>query len=112
MSTVQVLVLIFALADNGFAEFGLETKEKQMTVQRQFSEDSSKFEEQTNFYFGPTDQTLIRLGAKYTPCMRKDKKLFDIIDCERRMENDTACCVNSAVSKYIFYFFELKKTLS
>lgn len=99
VSTVQVLVLIFALADNGFADFGLETKEKQMTVQKRFSVFSEKIEEQTNFYFGPTDQTLIRLGAKYTPCMRKDKKLFKIIDCERKLENDTACCVNSNVSR-------------
>ena len=101
MSTVQVLVLIFALVDNGFADFGLEPKSRITNVQYRFEERAKTIEEQTNFYFGPTNKDLIRLGAKYTPCMRKDKKLYKIINCERKMEAETACCVNSLVN-FIF----------
>ena len=62
-----------------------------------FTEKTLDLEEETNFYFGPSNQVLIRLGAKYTPCMRRDKQIYDIIDCERNLEKDTACCVNAAV---------------
>jgi len=122
VSTVQVLVLIFALVDNGFADFGLDIKPYRRTVQERyvdrpprtgrlpavvqgsmvifvfrFTEKTLDLEEETNFYFGPSNQVLIRLGAKYTPCMRRDKQIYDIIDCERNLEKDTACCVNAAV---------------
>ena len=126
VSTVQVLVLIFALVDNGFADFGLDIKPYRRTVQERyvhrpprtvrpwspgnypifrFTEKTLDLEEETNFYFGPSNQVLIRLGAKYTPCMRRDKQIYDIIDCERNLEKDTACCVNAAVRKTHFRLY-------
>lgn len=36
VSTVQVLVLIFALVDNGFADFGLDIKPYRRTVQERY----------------------------------------------------------------------------
>jgi hypothetical protein len=96
VSTVQVLVLIFALVDNGFAEFGLDKEPTSKSFQYQFYEQQMHLEVPTNFYFGPTESVLIRLGAKYTPCMRRDKKIYDMINCERKMKKNTSCCINTS----------------
>ena len=34
---------------------------------------------------------LIHLGAKYSPCMRKDQNVEDAITGDRRLESETAC---------------------
>lgn len=36
---------------------------------------------------------LVHMGAKYSPCMRKDKLIFENIQAENAMENNTACCI-------------------
>ena len=36
---------------------------------------------------------LVMLGAKFTPCMRRDKLLFDGIMRQREIEEDSACCI-------------------
>ena len=38
---------------------------------------------------------LIHLGAKYTPCMRRDAKIYEIIEEERNNEADTGCCIRN-----------------
>ena len=48
-----------------------------------------------NFWIGPSQEDLIRLGAKYAPCMRRDKLLFRTIDAEKVIENRTGCCVQT-----------------
>ena len=35
------------------------------------------------------------MGAKYSPCMRKDENIEKALDLDRRQENKTACCVNN-----------------
>jgi hypothetical protein len=40
-------------------------------------------------------EALITLGAKYAPCMRKDKELQRLLDKERREEADTGCCIGT-----------------
>lgn len=37
----------------------------------------------------------MHLGAKFTPCMRKDKNIFESIFKDRERERDTACCVRN-----------------
>ena len=93
MSTVQVLVLLVALMSYGIAEFGLEDHRVSKQVPYRFTEKTIHLTKQRNFYFGPETNDLIRLGAKYAPCMRRDKKLFEIIQCEWEKEERTACCI-------------------
>ena len=38
---------------------------------------------------------LIHLGAKYSPCMRKDANVEKAISDDRTRENETACCVRN-----------------
>ncbi|KAL1483954.1 hypothetical protein MTO96_050145, partial [Rhipicephalus appendiculatus] len=38
---------------------------------------------------------LVHLGAKFTPCMRRDRRIHDSIAKDRRKERNTACCVRN-----------------
>jgi hypothetical protein len=92
VSSVQVMVLLVAILRFQIAPFGLEDHKVKTQVQHRFSEKTIYLTQQRNFYFGPETDKLIRLGAKYAPCMRKDKKIFEIIECEWAKEERTACC--------------------
>ncbi len=35
------------------------------------------------------------MGAKFAPCMRKDKKIIKEIDKMRDRERETACCIRN-----------------
>ena len=101
VSSVQVMVLLIALMNFGIAEFGLENHKVSKQVQYRFTEITLELTKQRNFYFGPKTDDLIRLGAKYAPCMRRDRKLFDIIECEWQKEEQTSCCLKQQVSAKI-----------
>lgn len=46
-----------------------------------------------NFYFY-SQADLVHMGAKYTPCMRRDARIHKLIAKERELENaETGCCV-------------------
>uniref|UniRef100_T1JI16 Peptidase S54 rhomboid domain-containing protein n=1 Tax=Strigamia maritima TaxID=126957 RepID=T1JI16_STRMM len=51
--------------------------------------------ESDNFWLGPRAADLIHLGAKFVPCMRKDKHVFADIDKSRQKERHTACCIRN-----------------
>ena len=56
--------------------------------------------EQNNIWIGPSYADLVHMGAKYAPCMRRDKKILRQIEQERRIESeDTGCCI-SAIGCY------------
>ncbi len=38
---------------------------------------------------------LIHLGAKYSPCMRKDANVEEAMDLDKQRENQTACCIRN-----------------
>ncbi|CDQ99651.1 unnamed protein product [Oncorhynchus mykiss] len=54
-----------------------------------------KFVQQENFWVGPSSEALIHLGAKYSPCMRQDQQVHDLIRDKRDIERDSACCVRN-----------------
>ncbi|CAJ0605310.1 unnamed protein product [Cylicocyclus nassatus] len=49
--------------------------------------------EPVNLWIGPRFADLIRLGAKYSPCMRRESGLWRLINEERAKENGNGCCV-------------------
>lgn len=40
-------------------------------------------------------ESLIHLGAKYSPCMRQDKQVHKLIREKRAVERNSACCVRN-----------------
>ena len=47
-----------------------------------------------NPWFGPYPADLIRLGAKYTPCMRSHGEVQSRYDKQARLEAISGCCVD------------------
>lgn len=102
ISTVHTLVLLFMLLNYGigtnlssmvFNPFGvIERSGDVMTSSLSLAH--IVVWEQNNMWIGPKYADLVHAGAKYTPCMRKDAKIYDQIWQERWMEADkTGCCI-------------------
>lgn len=49
----------------------------------------------TYTFLHPIQDALIQLGAKYAPCMRKDKELYRLLEKEHQVEAETGCCIGT-----------------
>jgi len=38
----------------------------------------------------------VLLGARYAPCMRRDERLFDLIEEDRVEERSSGCCIRNS----------------
>lgn len=95
---VQILVMIYHLLVYGIGTdfsnfFGvIEHQGDVMTPSGSFAH--IVVWEQNNLWIGPRFVDLVHAGAKYSPCMRHDSKIYDQILRERREEADhTGCCI-------------------
>ncbi|EPB67734.1 peptidase, S54 family [Ancylostoma ceylanicum] len=79
VTLVQVLVCIVSLVFYGLGPVGWERVEMK--------------EEVIDVSLALRQADLIRLGAKYSPCMRREPGLWRLIEEERVKENGTGCCV-------------------
>ncbi|CAH1274373.1 RHBDF1 [Branchiostoma lanceolatum] len=93
---VHILITIIALAVYGIAPIGFaETETTALVRTPKLSLENIPKIEKDNFWIGPKDEDLIHLGAKYSPCMRKDPKILQRIEDQRRKENETGCCIKT-----------------
>uniref|UniRef100_A0A0N5ANY5 Rhomboid domain-containing protein n=1 Tax=Syphacia muris TaxID=451379 RepID=A0A0N5ANY5_9BILA len=94
VTSVQILVCIATLFFHGFEPIGFNRQERTASVLhtsvvlRQVS-----IYELENMWIGPKFSDLVRLGAKYSPCMRRDPQIYQQIDRERQLESETGCCI-------------------
>ncbi|PAV92387.1 hypothetical protein WR25_02999 [Diploscapter pachys] len=95
VTTVQIVVCLISILAYGFGPVGLSRKEMKKEVSSiahvqaivfmsqvqdvTLSYRQVSYYEPSNIWFGPRFSDLIRLGAKYSPCMRREKKLWDVI---------------------------------
>lgn len=99
ISFVQTVVLIVGLAVYNFAPIGFTETTKEAVIDKSQagtlvpSKVSRTFAE--NFWIGPNQAGLIKMGAKFAPCMRVDNNLKAVLEEERRNESKTGCCVKS-----------------
>ncbi|KJH45230.1 peptidase, S54 family [Dictyocaulus viviparus] len=94
ITLVQVLVCIVSLMFYGIGPIGWERVEmKDEVVDVSLIMRQVSYFEPVNHWIGPRFADLIRLGAKYSPCMRRESDLWKLIHEERRKENVTGCCV-------------------
>lgn len=96
INTVQILVLTLSLICYGIGPigFGMEQKSGQVLV-TSLSLQTVQHQEQRNIWIGPRSNDLVHLGAKFSPCMRRDAKIMDVISKTRRQERETACCIRN-----------------
>jgi membrane associated rhomboid family serine protease len=96
MIVSQTLILAISLLIYGFGPWGFTTRtySKKVFVPS-LSLQEVEYGEPSNVWVGPPAAALIRLGAKFAPCMRRDRLVFRNIEKDRLEERDTACCVRN-----------------
>uniref|UniRef100_A0A8C7IC55 Inactive rhomboid protein n=1 Tax=Oncorhynchus kisutch TaxID=8019 RepID=A0A8C7IC55_ONCKI len=90
---VHVVITILACATYGFAPVGFaqhSTSELNKGIY-----ESVKFIQQENFWIGPGSEDLIHLGAKFSPCIRKDSQIVSLIQKAKDQERESGCCVQN-----------------
>lgn len=96
VTTVQVLITIISLAVYGLGPVGFhKTQKTSLVMVTTLTLQQVDFYEPDNFWVGPRAADLVHLGAKFTPCMRRDRRIHDSIAKDRRKERNTACCVRN-----------------
>ncbi|CAB55122.3 Peptidase S54 rhomboid domain-containing protein [Caenorhabditis elegans] len=94
ITTIQIFVCLLSLLLYGFAPFGLGMEDiKGDVMDTTLSSRRVSYLEQANPWIGPHYADLIRLGAVYSPCMRREFGLWEAIEEGRRIENRTGCCI-------------------
>ncbi|CAL8309742.1 unnamed protein product [Boreogadus saida] len=93
---VHLLITILAVAIHGIAPVGFSQHETVDSVLRNKGVyENVKFVQQENFWVGPSSEALIHLGAKFSPCMRQDKEVHQLIQEKRARERGSGCCVRN-----------------
>ncbi|OPL21125.1 hypothetical protein AM593_07347, partial [Mytilus galloprovincialis] len=93
---VQLLVFIVSIAVYGIAPIGVServTEESVMMPNLAF--EKVRFTEAENLWIGPKQADLIHLGAKYSPCMRKDENIYNGIAKDLVEEKTSGCCIRN-----------------
>ncbi|XP_064415158.1 inactive rhomboid protein 1 isoform X2 [Latimeria chalumnae] len=93
---VHLLITILAVCIYGFAPVGFSQHETVDSVLRNKGiYENVKYVQQENFWIGPSSEALIHLGAKFSPCMRQDQQVHNLIMMKREKEKHSACCVRN-----------------
>uniref|UniRef100_A0AAZ3Q9Q1 Inactive rhomboid protein n=1 Tax=Oncorhynchus tshawytscha TaxID=74940 RepID=A0AAZ3Q9Q1_ONCTS len=93
---VHLLITILTVCLYGIAPVGFSQHETVDSVLRNKGVyENVKFVQQENFWVGPNSEALIHLGAKFSPCMRQDQQVHDLIQEKRGRERESACCVRN-----------------
>ena len=96
VTTVQILIMIITLFTYGFGPFGFsKTLERGIVYVSSLSWQHEAYYEKQNIWLGPRPADLIHLGAKFTPCMRRDSLIFNEIQQDREEEKLTGCCIRN-----------------
>uniref|UniRef100_A0A8C9VVF3 Inactive rhomboid protein n=1 Tax=Scleropages formosus TaxID=113540 RepID=A0A8C9VVF3_SCLFO len=90
---VHLLITILAVCIYGIAPVGFSQHETVLRNKGVY--ENVKFVQQENFWIGPSSEALIHLGAKFSPCMRKDQQVYDLMQEKRNSERNSACCVRN-----------------
>ncbi|KAG1929233.1 inactive rhomboid protein 1 isoform X1 [Pimephales promelas] len=93
---VHLLITILAVSIYGIAPVGFSQHETVDSVLRNKGVyENVKFMQQENFWIGPDSEALIHLGAKFSPCMRQDQEVHQLIQEKKDSERHSACCVRN-----------------
>lgn len=93
---VQILVFIVSVAVYGIAPIGVsETVYEESVMMPNLAFEKVRFTENENLWIGPKQRDLIHLGAKYSPCMRKDDNIYEGIQKDLAEESTTGCCIRN-----------------
>uniref|UniRef100_A0A3B3DAB0 Inactive rhomboid protein n=1 Tax=Oryzias melastigma TaxID=30732 RepID=A0A3B3DAB0_ORYME len=93
---VHIVITILACCTYGFAPVGFsQHSTTDLVLKNKGVYESVKFVQQENFWIGPGSEDLIHLGAKFSPCMRRDKQITALIQNAQNLERESGCCVQN-----------------
>uniref|UniRef100_H3D5V5 Inactive rhomboid protein n=1 Tax=Tetraodon nigroviridis TaxID=99883 RepID=H3D5V5_TETNG len=93
---VHLVITILAVTIYGIAPIGFSQHETVNSVLRNKGVyENVKFVQQQNFWVGPSSEALIHLGAKFSPCMRRDEEIHKLMQEKRAEERESGCCVRN-----------------
>uniref|UniRef100_A0A0R3W6E1 Rhomboid domain-containing protein n=1 Tax=Taenia asiatica TaxID=60517 RepID=A0A0R3W6E1_TAEAS len=94
---IHLLVMIFACIGYGFAPIGinLERIVTQQVMMPSLDVENVCRVQDENIWIGPQQADLIRMGARFSPCMRVDETLNKVVvEAQKNWDRRSGCCVN------------------
>ncbi|XP_065898694.1 inactive rhomboid protein 1-like [Dysidea avara] len=92
----HILVMIVTASIYGLAPYGFDFQTETDLIQRSnFGLELVQRTISTSVWGGLSQEDLILLGARYAPCMRRDRELFDLIEEDRIAESQSGCCIRN-----------------
>uniref|UniRef100_A0A672HED4 Inactive rhomboid protein n=1 Tax=Salarias fasciatus TaxID=181472 RepID=A0A672HED4_SALFA len=93
---VHIVITLLACCTYGFAPVGFAQHSKtELVLKNKGIYESVKYIQQENFWIGPRSDDLIHLGAKFSPCIRQDEQIVDLIQRAKDLERESGCCVQN-----------------
>uniref|UniRef100_A0A8C6J2C9 Inactive rhomboid protein n=1 Tax=Melopsittacus undulatus TaxID=13146 RepID=A0A8C6J2C9_MELUD len=93
---VHILITLLVIGTYGIAPIGFtQHVTTELVLRNKGVYESVKYIQQENFWIGPSSIDLIHLGAKFSPCIRKDQQVERLIQRERDRERGSGCCVQN-----------------
>uniref|UniRef100_A0A3P9AUC5 Inactive rhomboid protein n=1 Tax=Maylandia zebra TaxID=106582 RepID=A0A3P9AUC5_9CICH len=93
---VHIVITLLACCTYGFAPVGFaQHSTTELVLKNKGIYESVKYVQQQNFWIGPSSEDLIHLGAKFSPCIRRDAQIVSLIEKARELEKDSGCCVQN-----------------
>ncbi|XP_040186034.1 inactive rhomboid protein 2 [Rana temporaria] len=96
VTVVHVLITLLAIGTYGIAPIGFaQHTATELVLRNKGVYESVKYIQQENFWIGPSSIALIHLGAKFSPCIRRDAQIDRLIHREHDLERESGCCVQN-----------------
>ncbi|XP_034645941.1 inactive rhomboid protein 2 isoform X1 [Trachemys scripta elegans] len=96
LTFVHIIITLLVICTYGIAPIGFaQHVTAELVLRNKGVYESVKYIQQENFWIGPGSIDLIHLGAKFSPCIRKDQQVEKRIQKERDQESDSGCCVQN-----------------
>ncbi|XP_053516885.1 inactive rhomboid protein 2 isoform X1 [Artibeus jamaicensis] len=96
LTFVHIIITLLVICTYGIAPVGFAQHiTTQLVLRNKGVYESVKYLQQENFWIGPSSIDLIHLGAKFSPCIRKDEQIEQLVSRERDLERDSGCCVQN-----------------
>ncbi|NXJ10469.1 RHDF2 protein, partial [Odontophorus gujanensis] len=93
---VHILITLLVICTYGIAPIGFtQHVTTELVLRNKGVYESVKYIQQENFWIGPSSIDLIHLGAKFSPCIRKDRQVERLIQRQRDRERNSGCCVQN-----------------
>ncbi|CAN9510162.1 unnamed protein product [Ophioblennius macclurei] len=93
---VHIVITLLACCTYGFAPVGFAQHSKtELVLKNKGIYESVKYVQQENFWIGPRSDDLIHLGAKFSPCIRRDEQIVSLIQKAKDLERESGCCVQN-----------------